>query len=1359
MRPTRSLLISIALLLVSLVLSSIASAQSSPVRARVTQAVDMQNLITLRGNVHPLAQPQFDQGAAPDDLPMERMLLVLQRGADQEAALRQLLEDQQVKSSTRFHQWLNPEEFGQQFGPADSDIQAVTGWLASQGFEVTKIAAGRTVIEFAGTAGLVRQVLGTEIHRFRMNDKDYWANTSNPQIPAALAPVVAGFASLNNFPRKPHSHSLGAFSRSKTTGEVKPLVTFITSNGVYYGLGPTDFATIYNVLPLWNASTPIDGTGQTIAVVGETNINLQDVTDFRSMFGLPASAPTPNIILNGPDPGITDEETEADLDVEWSGAVAKGATIDLVVSETTETTYGIDLSALYIVDNNLAPVMSISYGPCEAALGAGGNTFHRTLWEQAAAEGITVLVAAGDTGSATCDDGLSPVARAGFTVNGLASTPFNVAVGGTDFNDTESMSTYWAATNASPSQSSAKSYIPESTWNDACARSGTLTGCANAASDANFEKGADLTAGGGGLSNCINPGGTYPDLTCTGGGYAKPAWQTGTGVPGDGARDVPDVSLFSGAGLNYVFYVVCQMDANATNGGSSTSCDLSAPYANFLAVGGTSASAQVFAGVMALVNQAYGRQGNANFVLYPLAAQSEASCASSATMAAGANNSSCIFYDVITGNDSVACAGGSPECSNTSSASGQYGILVSGNPAAAAWTTTSGYDLATGLGSVNVANLVNKWTSNFTPSGITLSLATSPATNPITLTHGQSINFTVDVTSGSGTPSGDVSLIATTGSSASNATGVGPFTLSGGTATGSTIMLPGGSYNVTAHYAGNGTFAASDSTPGIPVTVSKESSQTEIRLVTLSTTAPPAYNLTTTPYGSPYILRMDVTNSSGQLCANATTGLISYPCPNGALTVSPAPTDENPPPGTVPGSYTLNSQGYAEDQPIQLPGGTYNFVASYVGDNSYTGSRSPTVPITITPAPTTTTLSASAASSDVLNLTATISTESNGIAPTGTVQFLNGSTSLGSTQVVNAYPYSATSGEPAGAVVPYQPMLPGGTYNITAQYSGDTNYAASTSAAVPVTLGYFSMALSPGSINISAPGGSENATITVTSLNKFAGSVDFSCAAVASAPGMTCTVTPYIVTLTSSGTQTATLTISTTSGSSGSTPSVKAKLPSVFRQPSNRSWSFAGLFALTLMVALITLSTILVSSPRRRLTATLFLATAALVAAVLVACGGGGAGGGGGGASTPPAVPAAALLPSSLTFSSQNVGSKSAAQSVTVTNTGSAALNISGITLTGTNAGDFSQTNTCTNTAVGVEANCAIAVTFGPTGAGNRTATVNVTDDASGSPQTVAMSGTAVVGTPTPAGTYTFSLGASASNYTFNSEQFTATVQ
>ena len=462
---------------ISLLLSSpiLTLAQTSLVRPRVTQSIDMQQLVTLRGNVHPLARPQFDQGAAPDDLPMERMLLVLQRGADQEVSLRKLLDQQQDKSSPQFHKWLTPEQFGEQFGPADADIQAVTQWLTSQGFRVTKVGAGRTVIEFSGTAGLVRQALGTEIHKFLVNGVTYSANATDPRIPAALSCVIEGFDTLDDFPQRPLHEKLGTFRRTKATGEVRPLFTIPVSGGYYIAVGPADFATIYNINPLYSAGTT--GAGQAIAVVGETDINIQDVRDFRSMFGLPAN--DPQIIVNGPDPGINGDEEEADLDVEWTGAVAKGATIDFVVSESTESTAGIDLSSLYIIDNNLAPVMSLSYGGCEAQ-GDGTNAFHNSLWEQAAAQGITVVVASGDSGSAGCDYSQlgETAALYGLAVSDKASTPFNVAVGGTDFNDVAVAASYWNLNNASPGQNSALSYIPEMPWNDSCASSGLKTGCA-----------------------------------------------------------------------------------------------------------------------------------------------------------------------------------------------------------------------------------------------------------------------------------------------------------------------------------------------------------------------------------------------------------------------------------------------------------------------------------------------------------------------------------------------------------------------------------------------------------------------------------------------------------------------------------------------------------------------------------------------------------------------------------------------------------------------------------------------------------------------------------------------------------------
>jgi hypothetical protein len=1282
--------------------------------------VDLENLVTLRGNTHPLARAEYDQGAAPDSLPMERMLLVLLRSTEQETALRKLLDEQQIKSSPNFHIWLTPEQLGEQFGPVAADIQAVTDWLGSQGFEVSRVAAGRTVIEFTGTAGAVRQALHTEIHKFTVNGEEHWANANDPQIPAALAPVVAGFASLNNFPKKPLTHSLGTFRRTKLTGEVQPLFTYgePCNSGAdtcyYFAVGPADFATIYNVAPLWSAGT--DGTGQTIAVVGETNINPQDVADFRVMFGLPVNPP--NIILNGPDPGINGDETESDLDVQWSGAVAKGATIDFVVSESTESTSGIDLSALYIIDNNLAPIMSESYGACEAYLGTGGNLFYNTLWEQAAAQGITVLMAAGDSGSAGCDSANAgeTAAQYGLAVSGLASTPFNVAVGGTDFNvDASNALTYWSLTNNS-SQASVKSYIPESTWNDSCAASGSVDGCTPPPSTTDLNYGMYLIAGGGGPSSCINPSGTFPNLTCSE-NYFKPSWQSGAGVPNDSARDIPDVSLFAGNGMHYSFYVVCQMDANASNGGNSSSCDVNAPYLDFQGGSGTSASAQTFAGIMALVNQRYGRQGNANYILYPMAAQSGASCNSSTALA---TNSNCIFYDVTMGNNSVICQGGTPNCSNTNAASGQYGIMVSAG--SAAYPTTTGYDLATGLGSVNVANLVNNWTSSFTTSATTLSLSTSPATNPITLMHGQPVNFTIDVApaSGSGAPTGNVSLIAKAGSSPSNSTGIGSFPLSNGSVSGTTNMLPGGSYNVTAHYAGNGTFAASDSTPGIPVAVGKESSLTDLRLVTFSATAPPAYNVTTVLYGSPYVLRMDVTNSSSQPCASPATGLTSYPCPTGALTVSPAPTEGNPPPGTVAGSYTLNSQGYAEDQPIQQAPGTYNFVASYAGDNSYTPSTSPTVPITVTPAPTTTVIAAQSGAEGNITLGATVTTQSYGAAPTGSVQFLSNGVSLAG-WAVSGTPGSSSAFATAQANT--NANIAAGKWSITAQYSGDINYAASTSAAVVVNVTDYSIAANPSTIIISAPGQSGSSTITLTPLNGFVGAISLSCWT--GTTMMNCSFSPSSVSITGSSAATSTITVSTSGPVSALSRVPRGRVPPNLHLPVPSPWLRGGFLVLTTLMGL--------ASAGRRPVSWL-LGSVLLVAGIWVACGGGGGGGGGGGSTPPPPAPVVSLSPASLTFGPMNQGSTSKPQTVTLSNTGNASLSIAGIVINSGAWDEFNETNNC-GSSVLAGANCTFSVTFSPFTNGSLQSAINIFDNAANSPQAISLSGTGLP-SPIPAGTY-----------------------
>ena len=432
---------------------AVAWSQAASPDSRIVQSVNESALVTLRGNTHPLAQPQFDRGAAPPDLPMARLQLVLQRSAAQESALEKLLDDQQDRNSPAYHQWLTPDAFGQQFGPSDQDIQAITTWLQSHGFQGTQVGRGRTTIEFSGTAAQVQQAFHTEIHKYAVNGEEHWANAGDPQIPQALSPVVAGVVSLHNFPKQPMHRVAGVFSRSRATGQTQALNTEFTLPDSYhcgisgncYLVGPYDFAKIYNLQPLWNDSPAIDGAGQSIAIVGISNINVQDVRDFRNLFGLPAN--DPQIIVNGTDPGLVPgAETEADLDVEWSGAVAKGATIKLVVSASTNGIDAVDLSALYVVENKIAPVVNESFGTCELFLGTAGNAFENTIREQGAAEGITFTTSSGDQGSALCDGFRGHVpepASLGLAVNGLASTPYGVAVGGTDFANFGSNFTFW----------------------------------------------------------------------------------------------------------------------------------------------------------------------------------------------------------------------------------------------------------------------------------------------------------------------------------------------------------------------------------------------------------------------------------------------------------------------------------------------------------------------------------------------------------------------------------------------------------------------------------------------------------------------------------------------------------------------------------------------------------------------------------------------------------------------------------------------------------------------------------------------------------------------------------------------------
>jgi hypothetical protein len=1013
---------------------SSSSGETPIVPARITQPVDEKHRVVLKDNIHPLARPEFDQGLVGDATPMSRVLLILQRSPEQQAALQNLMQEQLSKDSANFHKWLTPQQFGQQFGPADADMEIVKSWLAAHGFHDIKPAAGRTTIEFSGNVGQVRNAFQTDIHHFLLNGEARQANVSDPQIPAALAPIVTGIASLNNFPSKSMRHEVGSFTQTKD-GDV--VSQFTGANGQFYALGPADFAKIYNI------PSSLNGTGSKIAIVGVSDINAQDVSDFRSLFGLPANVP--NIVYNGPNPSVNGAEGEADLDLQWSGAVAPGAHIDYVVSEGTLTADPLVLSALYVIDNNSDDILSVSFGNCEKNLGTGGNALLQRLWEQAAAQGITVTVSAGDAGSAGCDNfHTETTATAGLAVSGFASTPFNIAVGGTDFDDSGRQGSFWSAANSPVTRESALGYIPETTWNDSCAAAATAgnlnTVCANANT---------ILAGSGGASG-INAGAFA--------GYAKPSFQNGV-TPADNTRDIPDISLFASTGaVSKSFYVVCQADR--IQQGSPPSC---APGTggsfSFLGVGGTSASAPSFAGILALIEQSErnrvpgstGRQGNANFVLYKLATTGNSCNSTTQTLNPPG---SCVFYDVTKGNNSVPCAGGSLNCS---SANGANGVLVDPNHTnTPAWTTATGYDYATGLGTLNVANLISRWGSAVgTFKATTASLKLNGGTTQINITHGASVTAAVTVAAnpGPGTPSGDVSLL-TPSTVGANEGGMGR-TLTGGATSFTATTFPGGSYNVTAHYAGDGTFAPSDSN-GVPVVVAQENSRLQAGIVTFDSTT--TRNITSTnaasfPYGSPYVLRFDILNGSNNACQPLVTGGTTTGCAvdaTGTVTITDngAPLDQ--------GTFPVNSGGNGEDQPIQLIPGSHPMVANYSGDNSYKASVPATLNLTVAMGATATTLTGPTgvvAIRDPVPVKATVTTQSSGVAPNCTaIVFNDGSTVVqaGGDCVGNAG--SATA--PAQVTFIGVAVLPAtlGIHTITATYPGDAYYTASTSSPQSVTV-------------------------------------------------------------------------------------------------------------------------------------------------------------------------------------------------------------------------------------------------------------------------------------------------------------------
>jgi hypothetical protein len=727
-------------------------------RALVSENIDEGHRVTLHGNTRPEARAENDRGAVADDFPLEHVLLQLQRPPELEKALQLFIDELHTPASPNFHQWITAEEFGARFGPAKQDLDTITRWLESHGFKVNVVYPSSMVIDFSGTAAQVRNAFQTEIHHIEVQGAKHIANTNDPQIPAALAPIVSGVVSLHDF--KPHSMHHMRKARTEFTFPD-------SAGGTSYAVVPADLATIYNLNPLFSAGH--SGQGQTIVLIEDTDVfSASDWSSFRSAFGLSTYTsasftsvhPAPS---NGPNncgaPGVVaPDDAEAILDAEWASAAAPSAAIEMAACANTTTTFGGLIAIENLINVNTPPpaIMSISYGQCETVNGVAANAAFNSAYQQAVAEGVSVFVAAGDSGATGCDNSAAQATH-GIGANAFASTPYNVAVGGTDFGDTYSNanSTFWNSTNSS-TFGSAISYIPEIPWNNSCAGGllsqyegyATTYGPGSLCNDPFLGPFLQTTvAGGGAPSGCATGTPSTSGVvsgTCQ--GWPKPSWQAVLGNPNDGVRDTPDLSLFAADGLWGHFYVFCW--SNTAQGGAVCSGSPS----GWSGAGGTSFAAPILAGIQALVNQkAASRQGNPNPVYYQLAASEYGSSGNSSCNSNNTVSSSCIFYDVTLGDMDVDCVG--PNCYL---GGGSVGVLSTSNGAfSPAYGTTIGWDFATGIGTVNASNLVNNWPASRTTPNFALS--TSPSS--LTVTQGANGTSTITVTPQNGF-NGNVGLSA-----------------------------------------------------------------------------------------------------------------------------------------------------------------------------------------------------------------------------------------------------------------------------------------------------------------------------------------------------------------------------------------------------------------------------------------------------------------------------------------------------------------------------------------------------------------------------------------------------------------------
>ena len=1104
------------------------SAQNSSVAQRITTDVNELSLATLKGNVPRMAQAEFDQGEAEPSTPLTHMRLVLSRSAEQQAALDSYLALLQDKSSPNYHKWLTPEQFGQLYGPADSDIAALVAWLQSHGLQVETVSKGRTNIAFNGTVSQAEEAFHTSIHSFQAGEDQFTSNTTDPQIPSALVAVVKGVAHLNTIRPRPHSHiaSEGKFNPESKRLE---LLNAVSANGArpYLTTGsgttsspytlyivPGDAATIYDTPNSFNANfssgTTYNGAGVKIGLGGDAIIDASIVTAYRKMFlgNSYAIAPILNYCTSSSScsttPGsgyIADDADEAYLDTELSGGLAPGATIYYYASSDLVT--GIEAAIEGNINGVTPDIFSLSFGECEQdnKSGSGDNAQINSWWQQAAAEGIAVIVSSGDSGSAGCDypstnSGANvPDAAGGLAVSGYASTPYNIAVGGTDFyslwTSNDAFETYVNIANEGSSNNNynyyrtAKSYIPESTWNDSTFSDTTISLDEPLSAAGYSSSNNNIVAGSGGASSI----------------YPKPAWQTGIGVPSDSARDLPDLSLMSGNGWDDATWLVCTSDKDGTY---TTNCETqSNSEFYFSGFGGTSTASPAFAGILALVQQkTQSRLGMPATVLYGLF---------------NGSHSSSIFHDVTVGNNSVPCTSGSSNC--VKNTAGYY--FESG------YNTTSGYDLATGMGSVDATQLVNYWNSS---SGSATATASFTSVSPSPATTVVSVNVVVSVSGSSGPPTGTITLtggtynLSQTISSGTCSAASCTFTI----AAGNLVIGPN---TLTVTYGGNSTYA-----------VATNSTTVTVNGLTAAVT------ITSPASGAGINSNQQLSVLGAVACTGTCTGSTT---PTGTVTLTGG--------GYTSAATALVSGSYSITIPYNsLSAGTDTLTVTYNGSLIYNAGATGTTSVTVThvtvstPTVTVAPTSGSIDSSQTYSVTVTVSgTSTLESSPTGTVTLSSGSyTSTAQTLATTGNCTAASC-----AITIPSNSLSNGTDTLTATYSGDADYASGTgTATVTVTKSVFALQATSQSASI-APGASTTSTITVTSISHYSGTVTLTCALTTSPSGAaylpSCSNGSNTITLSSgvvTGTASATITVYTTAASAALVyPNLPGKGGGLFR--------------------------------------------------------------------------------------------------------------------------------------------------------------------------------------------------------------------